>query len=91
MIARVVKLVRRVRGDVDGLAGSHGRFHSSKGSLDLAFQDDERFLEIVAVRRRPTARRNIHIDQAIASIRIFPGEEDCVGVPHQRDVRQILV
>ena len=43
------------------------------------------------MRGRPTARRNMHIDQAIAPTRIFAAEEDGVGVSDHAKVGQFRI
>jgi hypothetical protein len=91
LTARVMKLVRCVRRDVDGFACLHAQLSSSKCGFDLALQDNERLLKIMPVGRRTAAQRNMHIDKAESPGRIFPREQYRVRVSHQSDVRQILI
>jgi hypothetical protein len=49
---------------MDRLAGAYYLLCTAKDNVDLAFQQGEGLLEIVTVRRRPSAGRNIHVDQA---------------------------
>ena len=62
-----MKLVRRIRRDTDGLARSHHRFRAAESCFNLAFEDSERFLEIMAMRGWSSAGRDMHIDEAIAA------------------------
>ena len=81
-----MKLMRCVCRDVGGLAGSHHRFRAPESDLDLAFENAEHLLEIVAMRRRASAGRNKHVDEAIASGGLLSGQEDRVSVARQPDV-----
>jgi hypothetical protein len=49
-VALVVKLVRRVGRNMNGLAGICNGLYSSKCSLDLAFENDEGLLKVVPSR-----------------------------------------
>jgi len=69
---------RRVAKLIAGHSPERGRFRRSarhisgaKYKIDFAFQQRERLLEIVTVRRRPTAGRYHHIDQAKPAGGIF--------------------
>jgi hypothetical protein len=52
---------------------------------------DEHLLEIMTMWRRTATRRNQHINQAIASSGVLPGQKDGVGVSHNSEVGQTLV
>ena len=45
----------------------------------------------MAMRRRSAARWNAHVDETVATLGVFAGNKDCVGVPHQPDVGQVRV
>src|SRR3984893_10701210 len=45
----------------------------------------------MAMRRRSAARWNVHVDETVATLGVFAGHKDCVGVPHQPDVGQVWV
>jgi hypothetical protein len=64
--AGIAELVRGVGGYVDGFAGGYKGLCAAKSSLDFTFKNDERFFEVVAVRRRSAAWRDVHVDQAEA-------------------------
>jgi hypothetical protein len=49
------------------------------------------FLEIMAVRRRSPVRPNVHVDQAIAAVRIIAREQNGVSVSDQTNVWQIRI
>src|SRR5206468_8792780 len=55
------------------------------------FEDCERFFKVMPMRAWPSARRNHHIDKAIAPIGVIARQKNRVGVSHQCDVRQTLV
>src|SRR5258705_9541626 len=46
----------------------------------------EHLLEIVSVRARTSADRNLHIDQAVAACSFFAAEKNCVGISDHRDM-----
>ena len=85
-VAGVAELVRRVGGDVKGLAGRDDGLCAAEDGLDFTLQDDEGFLEVVTVRRRPSSGRDVHINQAEASSSVVTVQENCVGVADQADV-----
>jgi hypothetical protein len=53
--------VRRVGRDVDGLTGARDRLFAAEGGFNLAFENGERFLEIMSMGRRSTARQEGHL------------------------------
>src|SRR5882757_3785950 len=87
----VSERVRRIGGNVYGFTGAHDRLLTAETGFDLAFKDGEGFLKVVAVRTWASARRNQHINQAIAAIGVVARQQDCIGVSHQCDMRQLLV
>ena len=87
----VAKGVRRVGGDVGGLARPHDGLFTAKGDFDLALQDGEHLFEIMTMGRRSAAGWDHHVDEAVAPGGIFAGEEDGVGVACQGNVRQGLI
>src|ERR1700689_5307925 len=86
-----MKLVRSVRGDVDGVASLDDGFLSTKGGLHLSLKKDESLLEVVAMGRRATAGRNVHVNDAKASVGLVAGHGDGVGVSYDADVRKTLI
>ena len=64
--------MRRIGRDAEGLAGVNHRFFSAEGGFDLAFKDGEGFLEVVPMRRRAAAGRDVHIDETITAVGIMP-------------------
>jgi hypothetical protein len=91
LIALIVELVRCVGRDVDGLASAHDRLRAAKGDLDLALKKGERLLEIVAMRRRAAAGRDVHVNEAVAASRVLARQQDRVGVSYHPDVGQSFV
>jgi len=69
----IAELVRGVGGAVNGLARGYDGLCSAKDGLDLAFENNERFFKVVAVRRRSASRRNVHVDQAKAVSGVLAG------------------
>ena len=91
LIGRIVELVGSVCGDVNGLTGTQHLVRAAKDDVELALEEDEGFLEVVAMRRRPAAGRNVHINEAEAAGGVFSGEKKGVGVSGDADVREIRV
>src|SRR5580698_1268613 len=78
--------MRSVCGDVDGRAPSGSLLDAAKDEFQFALKDRECLLKVMAMRWRPSAWRNMHIDEAVPSRSVFPGKKDGVGVAHQPDV-----
>ncbi len=68
-----MEAVRCVGRDIDGLACLGHEMFVSKGELDLAVEDGEHLLEVVAVGRRAAARWDVHVDQRVAPSGIRAG------------------
>ena len=83
--------MRRVGWDVDRLPGADRRLFASERGHNLAFEDRERLLEIVPMRRRPAAGRNMHVDQTVTTGGVLSREEDRVSVSYHGDVRLLRV
>lgn len=47
-----------------------------------ALSDDECFLEVMTVRGRAAAGRNVHVNEGEAAAGVVPGQQDGVGVAH---------
>ena len=60
-------------------------------TCDLPVEHGEHFLEVVPVRRRPAARRDVHVDEGVPAGGVIAGDEDRVGVADEPDVRQALI
>jgi hypothetical protein len=85
---RVVKLMGRVRWDVNRFARVHDLLCASEDGLQFALEYGERFFKVMAVRRRPTTRRDVHVDQAETSSGVCTREKDGVGVAYDSDMRE---
>src|SRR5579859_275533 len=68
-----------------------GQLLAAKGDREFAFEDAERFFEVVAMRRRPAARRDVHVDSTEAATRVAAGHKKSVGISDNADVREVLV
>jgi hypothetical protein len=77
--------------DVDGLARPPARRLTAESELDFALKNGEHLLEVGAVGAGAAARRDVHVDEAVAPGRVFARQQDRVGVSHQPDVRQVRV
>jgi len=86
-----MELVRRVGGNVAGLARPGSRVHAPESKRHLTFQQNERFLEIVTVRRRTASWWDVHVDHAEPSGGIVTAQKDRVGVSSDADVAQALI
>jgi hypothetical protein len=53
-----------------------------EGDLDVAFENGEHLLKIVAMWRRAAAGRDKHVDEAVATGGVFARQKDRVSVPH---------
>ena len=78
--------MRRIRRDIHGLARSHHRLRAAEGRLEFTFEDDERLLEIVPVRRGASPGRDVHIDEAELARRIVARKENRISIPNDADV-----
>ena len=83
--------MRRVRRNVDGLSRHYKRFAASKISLNLSFQNNERFFKVVPMRRRSAARRHMHVNQAESAGSVFARQKNCVGVSDKTEMRRIRI
>ena len=86
----VVKLMRSVGRDVNRFAGMEGRLRAAESGFHLAFEEDKGFLEVVAMRGRTAAGRDMHVDDAEASGRLLACNSDGVGISDQPDVRKVV-
>ena len=86
----VVKLMRSVGRDVQGLTVAEGRLRAAESGFHLAFEEDKGFLEVMAVRWRTAAGRDVHVDDAEASGSLLACNGDGVGISDQPDVREVV-
>src|ERR1700678_1373921 len=56
-----------------------------------SLKKDESLLEVVAMGRRATAGRNVHVNDAKASVGLVAGHGDGIGISHDADVRKSLI
>jgi hypothetical protein len=89
--AGVAEPVGCVGWHIDRFARSRRDALISKRHLDLAVEDSEHLLEVVAVRRRAATRGDVHVDQRVPAVRVAAGDQDRVGVAYQTKVREALV
>jgi hypothetical protein len=66
--------VRGVGRDVHGHAGSDSPLFTAEREFNLALEQGEHFLEVVAVGSRPAAVRDVHVDEAVAARRLRAGQ-----------------
>ena len=59
-----MKLMRSVGRNVNCIAGARSSRLSSKSGLQFALEQNKSLLEIMAMRRRAAARRNVHVNEA---------------------------
>src|SRR5882724_1023127 len=88
MFRSVLELVRGVGRNIDYLAGPHRLLLAAKRGLDFAFQNRERLLKIVPMRRRAAAGRNVHVDQAVTPGGVLTREKNRVCVASHANVRK---
>jgi hypothetical protein len=80
-----------IRRNVDCLTGSDSLFDAAEAELQLALKYGECLLEVMTVRRRASAWRDVHIDQAEASGSVSSVKKDGVRVSNYSDVRKFPV
>ena len=68
-----MKLVRSVRRDIYRIARTNNGFVAAERYVKFAIENDECFLEVVPVRRRPTAWRNVHVDETELTVGVLTG------------------
>ncbi len=85
----VLEHMRRVGRDVHRRSGAHGRGLAAEGELELALDEGEHLLEIMAVGRRAAAVGHDHVDQAVATGGVGAGDENAVGVADHGDVAHV--
>jgi hypothetical protein len=69
-----------VGGDVQGFAGAEGRLLATEGGFHLALKQDEGLLEVMPVRWRTAAGRDVHVDDAEASGSLLAGHGDGICI-----------
>jgi hypothetical protein len=72
-------------------AGAHDGLFAAEGGFDLAFKDGERLLKIMSVGWRTAAGRDVHVDQAIATVGVVAREQNRIGISDEPDMGQVLV
>src|ERR1035438_1353631 len=86
-----MELVRSVRRDVDCVASLNNGLFPPKGSLHLSLKQDESLFKVVTMRSRAAARRNVHVDNAKASVGLIAGDRDGIGISHDANMRKALI
>src|SRR5215469_12139413 len=80
-----------VGGHVDRGTGRGSTRRTTEGEFKVSLGNYESLLEVVAVRRRATPGRDIHVYKREVTGGIVTSKEHCVGVAHNRDVGQTWV
>jgi hypothetical protein len=71
-------------------AGAEGRLLAAESGFHLALEEDKGLLEVMAVRWRTAARRDMHVDDAEASSSLLTSHGNGVGISDQPDVEEIV-
>jgi len=82
----ILEGMRRISGDVERLASSPNRPRSPESEFDFPFKDREHLLEIVPMKRRPSARRNVHVNQTVTASSVAAAYQNRVSITGKRDV-----
>ena len=82
--------MRSVGRDVQGFAGADGRLLATEGDFHLAFEEDEGLLEVMPVRGRTAAGRDVHVDDAELSGSLLACHGDGVRIADQPDMREVF-
>ena len=85
-----MKLMRSVGRDVQRFSGAEGRLRATESCFHLAFEEDKGLLEVMAVRWRTAAGRDMHVDDAEASGSLLACNGDGLGISDQPDVREVV-
>ena len=85
-----MKLMGSVGRNVQCVASAHGRLLAPEGCFHLAFEEDKGLFEVMPMRWRPATWRDVHINDAEASIGLLPRHGDGVGIADQTDVREVV-
>jgi hypothetical protein len=85
-----VKLMRSVRRNVQRVAGAHARLLAAEGRFHLTFEQDKGLLEVMPMRRRSATWRDVHVDDAEASVGLLARHGDGVGIADETDVREVI-
>ena len=91
LLSSVGEGMRRVGRDVEGRSCSHDQFFAAKRRFNFTFEDGKRFLKVVTMIRWATARRNVHVNEAITTVSVVASEQDGVGVPDDTDMSKARV
>jgi len=83
--------MRSVGRNIQRVTSAHNRLVATEGRLHLTFEQDKGLLEVVPVWWRPAPWRDVHIDNAEASIGLVARHGDGVGTADQADVREVLI
>lgn len=86
-----MELMRGVGWNVDRIAGANGGLLATKSHFDLALEQDESLFEVVAMGPGSTARRDVHVDHAEASVGVVSRNRDCICVANEANVLQLSV
>ena len=86
----VAKLMRSVGRDVQRFSGAEGRLRAAESGFHLAFEEDKGLFEVMAVRWRTPAGRDMHVDDAEASGSLLACNGDGVSISDQPEVREVV-
>ena len=86
----IVKLMRSVGRNVQRVAGSHARLLAAEGRFHLTFEQDKGLLEVMPMWRRSATWRDVHVDDAEASVGLLARHGDGVGIADETDVREVV-
>src|ERR1700688_471837 len=86
----IVKLVWSIGGDIQGVAGAHDRVLATERCLHFPFEQDKGLFEVMPMRWRPAAWRDVHINYAESSICVVARHGDRVGIADETDVREVV-
>ena len=86
-----MELVSGVCRDIDCLTRSCNLLCAAKYKIEFAFEESKRLFEIVTMRRRPSAGKNVHVDQAKPASGFLAREKNRAGISHYPNVADFLV
>jgi hypothetical protein len=86
-----VELMRRVRRNVDGVAGTHEGLLATERSFHFTVKHNEGLFKVMTVRWGAAPWQDVHVNDAEATGSVFAGDRNGVGIAYKADVEQALI
>ena len=86
-----MELMGSVGWNLDCVPSPDGTLFSSKRRLQLTLENNKTLLEIMAVRRRSTSRRNVHVDQAELTSGVTSRQKNRVRIAYNSEMYSFVI